>query len=121
MLEKEVTQGMRMHVKSGGGYFDLTHFAENIRAARKGRGMSQKSVAKAMGKSIALVSRWETGASIPSIWNFLYLCWLFDFDPYSFLMVFSEGQKTHMMFDEFAAASTKPLAATAEAMGERDE
>lgn len=41
--------------------------AENIRAQRKARGLTQEQLAEAMGVTVGAVSKWELGASVPDI------------------------------------------------------
>ncbi len=46
---------------------DVTKISEKIKSGRKDRGMTQKDLAQAMNVSNQLVSKWETGESIPSV------------------------------------------------------
>lgn len=41
-------------------------FAENIRAIRRARILSQANFAKVMGVSAATINRWESGKSLPN-------------------------------------------------------
>lgn len=90
--------------------FDHSAFAENIKQARRGRGLSQKSVAKILSVSKATISLWENDKAQPTIDNMLALCWLYEFSPVSFLIVKTEeAVKTQRMFAE--RVGEKPIAA----------
>ncbi len=54
----------------------MNKLGENIFALRKQHDMTQEKLATTLGVSIAAVSKWETGASIPDL---LMLCDLADF------------------------------------------
>lgn len=52
--------------------------AEKLTKARKAKGLSQLEVAERLNLSRQAVSRWETGASLPSMENLLALSRLYD-------------------------------------------
>lgn len=88
---------------------DQQNFAANIRAARKGRGISQAAVGKILGVSKPTISVWESAKGLPTIDHFLALCWLFEFQPISFLLINTEqAVKTARMFA--ASVGDKPIA-----------
>lgn len=52
-----------------------------IRKYRKIKGYSQKRLAKQLGVSIALISHWEQGVTMPGFVNIIKLCVLFEVTP----------------------------------------
>jgi len=74
-------------------------FSEWIKAARKGRGLSQKSVGQAMNKTTATISRWEAGKVYPTLSDFLLICWFYDLQPMLFFIKSETLEKTATMFD----------------------
>lgn len=56
--------------------FNPELFADNIKKFRKIRGVSQTELARYLGISPQSVSKWESGNSIPDVWN---LCALAEF------------------------------------------
>jgi transcriptional regulator with XRE-family HTH domain len=52
-----------------------------IRKHRKINGYSQKRLAKELGVSIALISHWERGVTMPGFINIIKLCVLFGVTP----------------------------------------
>lgn len=52
--------------------------AENIRAQRKRRNLTQEQLAEAMGVTIGAVSKWEKGASVPDIGLIMELADFFE-------------------------------------------
>lgn len=52
--------------------------AENIRAMRKERKLSQEQLAEAMGVTVGAVSKWELGASVPDIGTIMELADFFE-------------------------------------------
>lgn len=55
-----------------------TKLAENIRAFRKERRMTQEQLAEALGVTVGAVSKWESGASTPDISLILELARFFE-------------------------------------------
>lgn len=70
-----------------------------ITKARKGRGMSQRTVAKAMQKSPATISRWESGKVAPTLSDFLLICWFYELEPMRFFVWAERFEKALAMFD----------------------
>lgn len=52
--------------------------AENIRAQRKKRGLTQEQLAEAMGVTVGAVSKWEKGACVPDIGLIMELADFFE-------------------------------------------
>ena len=52
--------------------------AENIRAMRKGRNLTQEQLAEAMGVTVGAVSKWELGGSVPDIGMIMELADFFE-------------------------------------------
>ena len=44
-----------------------TNIAENIRAYRKQRGLTQEQLAEVLGVSVGAVYKWESGSSLPEL------------------------------------------------------
>jgi transcriptional regulator with XRE-family HTH domain len=53
-------------------------FSEKIIAARRGMGMSQETLAEAVGVSRQAVSKWETGEAKPDLDKLIGLCTALD-------------------------------------------
>lgn len=54
------------------------HIAENIRAERKARSLTQEQLAEALGVTVGAVSKWESGASVPEIGLIVRLAEFFE-------------------------------------------
>ena len=52
--------------------------AENIRAMRKGRNLTQEQLAEAMGVTVGAVSKWELGGSVPDLGMVMELADFFE-------------------------------------------
>jgi N-acetylglucosamine kinase-like BadF-type ATPase len=57
----------KLKKKGGAAMFDVSIFAANLRAARKGRGFSQKELAAKLYLSTQAVSKWERGEALPDL------------------------------------------------------
>lgn len=68
--------------------------------ARRGRGLSQESLGKVIGKTRATISRYESLKCFPEVVDFLAICYYFDKQPMTYLIVGDDVQKTATMFDE---------------------
>lgn len=80
-------------------HFDQFRFQKDLHSARWGRGMTMQTVATAMKKSKATISRWESGHTIPTVSDFILICWFFDLNPLSYFIADSQIEKTCKMFD----------------------
>ena len=54
------------------------HVADQIRFYRRQEGLTQEQLAEAMGVSVAAVSKWEQGQSLPEIPMLMELADFFD-------------------------------------------
>lgn len=68
------------------GDFLLGKFADHVHTRRWRQGITTRQLAKEMGKSHAMISRWETRVSVPSIPDFLWLCYRFDLSPMKYFV-----------------------------------
>lgn len=78
---------------------DMLILGKRILELRKGCGMTQEKLAAEMGVSIAAVSKWETGVSIPDV---LMLCALADFFRVStdFLLGHDKASRYFLVCDD---------------------
>lgn len=53
-------------------------FAENLKALRSERGLTQEELGKAIGVDKRTVSTWETGLSEPNLHTIAKICEFFD-------------------------------------------
>ena len=53
-------------------------FSDRLRFCRRQRGLTQEQLAEAMGVSVAAVSKWELGQSVPELETLLELADFFD-------------------------------------------
>ena len=53
-------------------------FGENLRNLRKGKNMSQETIAEKVGVSRQSISKWENGEAYPEMKNILILCEIFE-------------------------------------------
>lgn len=53
-------------------------FAENLKALRTGRGLTQEELGKVLGVDKRTVSSWETGISEPNLHTIAKICEFFD-------------------------------------------
>ena len=73
--------------------------SENIKNARKNKGMTQEQLAKHLNKSKNVISNWERGDNKPDAESILQLCHLLKIDPNS-LFDWKNESKYHLSFDE---------------------
>lgn len=88
-----------MRAKKVGYEFGYADFAHAMKQARKGRGMTLKTVAQVLKKSQATISRYESAKVAPTLPDFLAICLYYDFKPFAFLFADKEVEKTIAMFD----------------------
>lgn len=86
--------------KDTGYTFDYPRWAKEMKAARQGRGLSQSSLGGVIGKTKATISRYESLKCFPEIVDFLALCYYFDKNPMTYLLIGDKVQKTANMFDQ---------------------
>ena len=78
--------------------------ADQIRFYRKQKGLTQEQLAEAMGVSVAAVSKWEQGQSLPEIPMLMELAAAYDASPsHSAENVrFYEGMETVGIYSDFS-------------------
>jgi transcriptional regulator with XRE-family HTH domain len=91
--------------------FDWQVFSEQMKIARQGRGLSQTQLGDAIGKSKATISKYEHMKAFPPVWDFLAICYYFDWQPLKFLLVYDGFQKTVEMFDASISSRNLPKGA----------
>lgn len=79
--------------------FDFHFFADGIKTARRGRGLSQAALGDAIGKSKSTISRYEKMSRLPPLWDFLAICFFLNFDPMTFLLITEAAKETARIFD----------------------
>lgn len=57
--------------------FDVVNFSSTLKSLRKEKGLSQKQLAEKVSANDKTISKWESGASLPSYQQFLKLCELY--------------------------------------------
>lgn len=71
---------------------DHARFTDALIALRRAGGIPQKRVALLLGISVSQYSRIETCMSLASAEQFMTLCWLFELDPFTFLVEMEKKQ-----------------------------
>lgn len=78
-------------------------FHENIRNIRKEKGMTQETLAEAMGVTTAAVSKWETGQSAPDVEMLMALADFFEVSVDTLLGHALKADRKQAMLDEMEA------------------
>ena len=75
--------------------FDINKFSNNLRFLRKDRKLLQSDIAKKTKTNVKTVGSWESGASTPTIDNFIILCSIFNksFDELYFVYTSNEEEE----------------------------
>lgn len=58
--------------------FDMYRFGSNLNTILRYKGRTQKDLAKAIGGSEAMVSKWMHGVSLPSTKSILKISYIYD-------------------------------------------
>ena len=61
--------------------FDSKKFAASVRAERARVGLTQQQFADRLNVTVATISNWESGNSIPSMSTFFNMCEVLDCEP----------------------------------------
>lgn len=77
--------------------------AENIRENRKQKKLTQEGLAELMGVSVAAVSKWETGASVPDIDFIIAMAQLFSISVDSLLGYEMVGDNAAVLLEKLKA------------------
>lgn len=78
--------------------FDFEAFRTDLHKARWGRGMTMHTVGLSLRKSKATISRWEAGKTIPTVTDFLLVCWFFELNPLDYFVNPARIEKSVTMF-----------------------
>lgn len=78
--------------------FWFVEFANDMKRGRRRKYLSQYRLAEIVGKSPALVSRWESRMSMPTIPDFLFICDVLELSPLKYFVI----------AEDFAAAEIEP-------------
>lgn len=76
----------------------LKVIGDNIKAARKHRGLSQRDLAKKLDVSQTMVSYWEAGKGAPDGYDILMLCKALEVSADLLLGVPRKWQKIHRIY-----------------------
>lgn len=80
----------KLHTGQTGSYFSVRLFMVDVRTKMKRKGISQKRLAKQLGVSAPLVSKWFTGKGVPALQDVVHMAWIFQIDWMSFMFVTAE-------------------------------
>ena len=65
------------------------NYTNNLKAIRRQRGLTLRQVATQMNMQCeSRISQWEHGSAVPSIFNLLKLCEIYQVDPRDAFVVF---------------------------------
>lgn len=77
--------------------FDFPRWASHIRSRRRTQKMTTRGMGKAIGLSGSQYSRWENMKSMPTVPDFLYICWMHDLNPMDYFLPPVHVKKTELM------------------------
>lgn len=77
--------------------FDFPRFAEHMRSKRRTQHYTVRGMANAIGISAAQYSRWENMHNVPTVPDFLYVCWFHDLNPMDYFLPDKKFRKTELM------------------------
>lgn len=89
---------MQAHYKTGKSKhkgnikdFDFVAFSKHVAAKRNWNDMTCQEVADLIGCSKATISKMERGLHMPSVPDFLFLCWFWDLNPLDYFIPDAEN------------------------------
>lgn len=72
--------------------FLFMRWTDDVKNARRRQRITQKQLARRVGRSAALIARWEALYSMPKIPDFLFVCMTLNLDPRDYLEVYALEQ-----------------------------